>query len=366
MNKIYMVGAHSRGRTAAHYICYLNPEVSIEAYLYDNDEVNETSIDGVSVIHFDENTKLNTEYPVYIGTRGIFHPSIIQKLEQIGMQDIRPITVELDLQLRNEYLKKYYASVGREFIKINDLPVTDRVNEDTDNQAAEFETTVYVAKSIFDKQLKDSYELQDYEREIQVGAALTEERLAEDIIVDNVGENISVRNKQFCELTALYWIWKNATEDVVGLVHYRRHFTMPVDWQKRMHSADVDVILPVPLYVAPSLDGNFRSRHDETDWDYMLQCLKERDTSDYESAVSFFAGGLYSPCNMLIVRKEVLDDLCEWMFPILFAVAEHGGQKEDTYLNRYPGFISERLISYFFDKNRDKYKVVYGDKNFLQ
>lgn len=366
MNKIYIVGAHSRGRTAAHYICYLNPEVSLEAYLYDNDEANETSIDGVPVIRFDENTKLHIEYPVYIGTRGIFHPTIIEKLEKIGMQDIRPITVELDLQLRNAYLKKYYASVGREFIKINDLSVVDV----EDNEIVDFDirekVAVYVAKSIFDKQLKDTYELQDYEREIQVGAALTEERLGENIVVDNVGENISVRNKQFCELTALYWIWKNATEDVVGLVHYRRHFTMPFDWKKRMQKNDVDVILPVPLYVAPSLDGNFRSRHDEDAWDYMLQCLKERDVADYEEAVSFFAGGLYAPCNMFIARKEVLDDLCEWMFPILFAVAEHIGLKEDAYQNRYPGFISERLISYFFDKNRDKYKVVYADKNFLQ
>ena len=53
------------------------------------------------------------------------------------------------------------------------------------------------------------------------------------------------------------------------------------------------------------------------------------------------------------------------MFPILFAVAEKGGILEDNYQNRYPGFISERLITYFFDKRRDKYKVVYADKNFL-
>lgn len=68
---------------------------------------------------------------------------------------------------------------------------------------------------------------------------------------------------------------------------------------------------------------------------------------------------------MFIMKKSVLDDLCTWLFPILDAVAEHGGQKEDNYLNRYPGFISERLITFFFEKNREKYKVVYADKNFL-
>lgn len=362
MKKVYIVGAHSRGRTAAYYLRYLNPEIKIEAYLYDNDEENESSIDGLPVIHIDENTKLHTEYPVYIGTRGIFHPSIVENLKRIGMQDVRPITVALDLQLRNEYLKKYYEGIGREFVKIDELSI----NETTDDESAEVAASVYVAKSIFDKPLKDTYELQDYEREIQVGAALSEQRLGEHIVVDNVGENISVRNKQFCELTALYWIWKNATEDIVGLVHYRRHFTLSSDWKQRMMAHGVDVILPIPLYVAPSVDGNFRSRHDASDWDFMLQCLKDRDVLDYEGAVAFFDGNLYSPCNMFIARKEVVGDLCEWMFPILFAVADHGGQKEDAYQNRYPGFISERLISYFFEKNRNKYKVVYADKNFLQ
>ncbi len=45
---------------------------------------------------------------------------------------------------------------------------------------------------------------------------------------------------------------------------------------------------------------------------------------------------------------------------------EKGGIEDDNYQNRYPGFISERLITYFFEKNRDKYKVVYADKNFLE
>ncbi|MCR5748444.1 MAG: DUF4422 domain-containing protein [Lachnospiraceae bacterium] len=69
---------------------------------------------------------------------------------------------------------------------------------------------------------------------------------------------------------------------------------------------------------------------------------------------------------MLISKKEVFDDLCEWLFPVVLAVADKGGIIEDNYQNRYPGFISERLISYFFEKNRDKYIVVYADKNFLE
>jgi len=43
-------------------------------------------------------------------------------------------------------------------------------------------------------------------------------------IRDNTGDNISDKNKNFCELTGMYWLWKNDNSNVKGLVHYRRYF----------------------------------------------------------------------------------------------------------------------------------------------
>jgi hypothetical protein len=59
---------------------------------------------------------------------------------------------------------------------------------------------------------------------IQVGAALTKERFS-DMIPDNEGENISSRNRAYCELTAQYWAWKNDISDFYGFMHYRRYFS---------------------------------------------------------------------------------------------------------------------------------------------
>lgn len=356
--RIYIAGAHSRARTLAAYLCSLYPDMSIEAYLVDNEEKNKKEIDGIPVIKFNKDSKLHRNYPVFIGTRGVYHRALSEKFKGLGMKEVYPVTVKLDSKLRNMYLKKYFSGIGRKYEKIDDF-------KGAHNLLQKSSACVYVVKSIYDKPLQQPYSLAPYEKTIQAGAALADKQLPDRSFADNDGENISIKNKQYCELTALYWIWKHAEEDVIGLVHYRRHFALPEDWLERMSVNEIDVILPVPLYVSPSLEENFENRHDSSDWDYMMQNLKLNYEEYYWEAKRFFQGNLYSPCNMFIMKKKVLDDLCTWLFPILDAVAEHGGQKEDNYLNRYPGFISERLISFFFEKFREKYRVVYADKNFL-
>ena len=122
-------------------------------------------------------------------------------------------------------------------------------------------------------------------------------------------------------------------------------------------SNDIDVILPTPLYVGPSLAENYRNRHIASDYDYMLQVIKEIHPDDYEPAKVFWEEtAIYSPCNMFIMKRNILNEFCEWLFPILFAVVKHIGAHEDAYQNRYPGFMSERLLSYYFEHNKDKYK----------
>lgn len=355
--KVYIAGAHSRGRTLRAYLEYLYPDLVVEAFLVDDMSENAEMVDELPVRLIGQG--LQTEYPVYLGMRGVNHEKVAKELRDVGMKEIIPVTVELDMRLRNEYVRRHAADEERAFLVIDELQAKEKTMRE---RAAR----IYVASSVFDKPLQDRYSYIREEVPLQVGAALTKEKISTEALLDCEGDNISEKNRQFCELTGLYWIWKNACEDYVGLVHYRRHFLLPDNWLERMIENKVDVILPVPLYVAPSIAENYKERHIASDWEYLMEYFKREIPKEYEEAERFFSGNLYSPCNMFIVRREVLNRLCEWMFPILFAVVEHGGEKEDPYLNRYPGFISERLITYFFESRREKYRLVYANKNFLR
>ena len=96
-----------------------------------------------------------------------------------------------------------------------------------------------------------------------------------------------------------------------------------------------------------------------------MSVLKKLYPDEYNDAVHFFGQGLYSPCNMFVMKREVLNELCMWMFPIIFKCEEYIGEKEDSYQNRYPGFMAERLMSFFFESRKDIYKMVFADKIFM-
>ena len=64
---------------------------------------------------------------------------------------------------------------------------------------------------------------------IQVGAALHPE-MDLGFLKDNVGDNISEKNPKYCELSAIYWGWKNLKNvEYAGLAHYRRYFDIDIN-----------------------------------------------------------------------------------------------------------------------------------------
>lgn len=354
MEKLYIFGAHSRAQTTCVYLQKLRPELEVLGFLFDDDEKNPDCILGHPVLDLREGIELDTSARVYLGIRGVGFAHASEALQSAGFSDIIPVDVELDRELRMQYMKQSYVEQGREFSLLENLPV--------DGEAVQAQ--IGIAHAFGDGALENLPKLASYETYVQAGTSLDGERAADCRFYDNDGDNISDKNRQFCELTALYWLWRNCSAEWIGLEHYRRRFILPEDWTARL--GQVDAILPVPLYVYPSLEGNFVARHKKQVWEMAIQILSVQHPDMQEAATEYFSKqGCYSPCNMLIARREVLDNLCSWLFPMLFDLEERVGMLEDSYQNRYPGFVSERFISFFFWYYRDKYNVVYSEKNFL-
>ena len=119
---------------------------------------------------------------------------------------------------------------------------------------------VYEVHNHNDKPLANHPELNTWEIPIQAGAALTDRIIS--VVRDNEGENISSKNKQYCEMTAVYWVWKNAKHDWVGIEHYRRHLLITPD----MLAGDVDAALPLPYMCYPNEIAQFRRFVSEGCW----------------------------------------------------------------------------------------------------
>lgn len=389
MKDIYIFGAHSRGTTLKKYLETLYKDMTIKGFLINDDQKNPQEVDGIPVLKVDniEETGNTEEIVVYLGIRGQYHNQIKELLREKGFTNVIPVTPELDNELRNRFLSEYFKEKGKSFEKFEDLvnqeslEIQDKLEDHKSQEIPEKyeeqeeledkkelihnkKCNIFIIRSVYDKTSANGLKANQTYVEIQVGAALTNERICE--LVDTNGDNISKYNSQFCELTGLYWMWKNTHQYYVGLEHYRRHFILPDNWEKLLEENNIDVILPTPLYIDGGIGANYRMRHVEEDWWLLMNYIRENSPEEYEDMYEFFENTYtYSPCNMFIMKKSVLDEYCQWLFPILFACHKKIGTHEDVYQNRYPGFMAERLKTYYFEKKRLDLRKVYCDKNFI-
>ena len=171
-------------------------------------------------------------------------------------------------------------------------------------------------------------------RPIQVGSVLAEERI-EGVIHDDEGDNISEKNKSFCELTAQYWAWKNDLDaDYYGFFHYRRYLSFnPIQlehYENIVHFDYCDDEAVQKIMLDEKIMENLISQYDviypmknpldggtvydhwvkhlvKSDIDLLMKIIMEKYPDFYEYAVEVMNSKVAIHCNMFIMKKELFN-----------------------------------------------------------
>jgi hypothetical protein len=205
---------------------------------------------------------------------------------------------------------------------------------------------------------------------------------------DDTGEHISDKNPYYSELTAIYWIWKNITADIIGTCHYRRFYTTHPEpfiykmkrslylvlglYRKRnglIYTSNInywkdkiiqqeqidellkeyDAILPQHRTLKYTVEEHFKRYHNQTDLSLLQTIIEELHPEYMGSFIKMLTQKSLYANNMFIVRKDEFDLLCTWLFSILFEFEKRIDLKDYTgYQERLFGFLSERLITTWF------------------
>lgn len=348
--EVVIYGAGVMGRALKACITDEPYNNRVICFLVEKIENNPSMIENIPVVEL-EHAETYKNSLILAALHEKHMDSAVDRLIKEGFTNVLPVSFDGDIwsDIRGNWFRQKALSNNKIYVDL-DKELNHSIH-------------VYVIHNEYDRKLKETEKLKDYEIPLQAGAALANKVLCP--VQDNQGENISKKNRQYCELTALYWIWKNDTSELTGLCHYRRKFEISSEQMRRVLDSDIDVIMTVPVLNFPNVREQFCKDHSEKDWNIMLEAIDELCPDYKETMQQIQNGNYYYGYNMFIARKEILNQYCEWLFPILLFCEEKIGIKNDTYQNRYIGFLAERLLTVFFEHNK-QYKLAVAKKHFIE
>ncbi|MDO6462359.1 DUF4422 domain-containing protein [Granulosicoccaceae sp. 1_MG-2023] len=213
---------------------------------------------------------------------------------------------------------------------------------------------------------------------------------------DNSGEHIAARNAGYSEATAFYQVWKNRPSEFVGFCHYRRFLLTdslstrlagqlhepclpdgtPLenyasgrrvapgsffnalqdrpDYVAQLQSqlGDADVLLPRSNPLPP---GGFMAQYAGSHplWPFfnLLSLMSKEDNRLAADAVAFFTRARHAYWNnLMLMRGELFDQYCQFLFHWLFELEQKTSQPQHPYQKRVFAFLSERLLNFWIHR----------------
>ncbi len=166
-------------------------------------------------------------------------------------------------------------------------------------------------------------------------------------IADNTGDNISEQDDKYCELTTMYWAWKNyeklGTPKYIGFMHYRRHFIfddinkfdntykscvvpfkiIDANYINTLNYSDEtfnDICNNYDFICCNAIDDNmsiyehFKKNHRIEELDFCIEVIKEDFPELLQCANEYLSQNLGYYCNMFIMKKDLFFEYCNLIF----------------------------------------------------
>ena len=193
----------------------------------------------------------------------------------------------------------------------------------------------------------------------------------EDIgyIGDNTGDNISLKNPNYCELTALYWAWKNLDADYIGLCHYRRYFMSKnkpffiqgnrkdslsyIEYKHILSKTDI-IVSQKRHYYIETMWNQYIHAHNEHDLIELETIIRNEYPSYYNSFENLKKRRWAHMFNMFVMKRDKYNEYCEWLFSVLFSLESRLYYIEP----RLFGYLSERLLDVWLETKGYSYTEV--------
>lgn len=189
-------------------------------------------------------------------------------------------------------------------------------------------------------------------------------------IGDNTGDNISNKNANYCELTGLYWAWKNLPAEYIGLCHYRRYFTRSnprscskkkqviltkAEWEELLNEHPI-IVPDKRKYYIETNRSHYNHSHYAKDLDMTEKIIQEKYPQYSEAFSKVMERTWAHMFNMFVMRRDYFDEYCNWLFDVLQELEKRTDITDyDAVEARIYGYISELLLDVWLETNKLEY-----------